>query len=173
MDAVDLRPGALEQLERNLRENGWERRCRSHAGDLRTAALPSESYDLVISNPPYFPAGRGRPSPSEERRLMREETASLPELCRTAARLLKEDGRFYLVHIPSRRGELTEALFRAGLSAARERHFAPRPGAAPSLILVEAQKAACSTPVLLPTLYQYGADGLETEEYRRFTHWEA
>jgi release factor glutamine methyltransferase len=62
--AVDLSPAALEIAEENARRNGVAERIRFLRGDL-LEPVAAESFDLVVSNPPYVPE-TDRPSLSVE-----------------------------------------------------------------------------------------------------------
>lgn len=172
MTGVELRPRAAAECRANIQANGLERRCRVLTGDYRTAPLPTGELDLAVSNPPYFPAGRGVVSPDADRALMRTETADLRELCAAASSCLRRGGAFCLVHRTERMAEVFAAMAGAGLEPRRLRMIAGSPEAAPSLFLLEARKGAGPGLVTEPTLFQRGADGLETEEYRRICHWE-
>ena len=62
--AVDLSPAALEIAEENARRNSVAERIRFLRGDL-LEPVAAESFDLVVSNPPYVPE-TDRPSLSVE-----------------------------------------------------------------------------------------------------------
>ena len=73
---------------RNAALNGLDRQVTCLHGDLRDKAqLPTAgSFDLVVSNPPYFPAVSGLVSPQASRRDARSEvTCTLGEVCAAAA----------------------------------------------------------------------------------------
>ena len=128
--------------------------------------------DLVVSNPPYFPSGSGAVSADGDRAAMRTESASVGELCLAAARLLRPGGDFCLVHRTERLAEVFSALAAAGLEPKRLRFLAASPEHAPQLFLCRARKGARSGLAAEATLFQFGADGEETAEYRRICHWE-
>ena len=172
MVGVEIRPGAAEECRANIRANRMESRCSVITGDYRTAALPRGEADLVVTNPPYFPAGRGGISPDRERALMRTESATIAELCAAASSLLRPGGAFCLVHRTERMAELFSALTGAGLEPKRLRLVAPDPKSAPLLFLLEARRGTGPGMAVEPTLFQRGADGRETAEYRRICHWE-
>ena len=104
------------------------------AGDLRAAPLSPGSFDLVISNPPYFPLGSGR-SGGQARS---EECCSLGELCAAAGRLTKNGGRFSLCHRPERLADVICALRAHRLEPKRMRLVSHSPEHPPSLLLLEA-----------------------------------
>ena len=171
MDGVELRPEAAARCRENIDANGFAGRCRVWTADLRRAALKPGDMDLVVSNPPYFSVGSGAPSADAERAAMRAESATLPELCASAARLLHPGGDFCLVHRAERLAEVFAALNAAGLEPKRLRFLAPAPERAPTLFLCRARKGARPGLTVEAPLCQFGADGAETAEYRTICHW--
>ena len=89
-----------------------------------------------------------------------------------AAARLRSGGDFCLVHRTERLAEVFAALQAAGLEPKHLRFFAPSPDKAPALFLCRARKGAGSGLRVDAPLYQFGADGAETEEYRKICHWE-
>jgi len=65
--ASDLSPAALAVAARNVRRYRLQKRLRLVRSDL-FARLAGERYDLIVSNPPYVPAGGMRALPAEYRR---------------------------------------------------------------------------------------------------------
>jgi ribosomal protein L3 glutamine methyltransferase len=76
VDAVEISKDALAVAARNVAEHGLEDRVSLHRGDL-FAPLGNATYDLIISNPPYFDA---------------EGMASLPPECRAEPKLAFDGG---------------------------------------------------------------------------------
>ena len=173
VDGVEIRPGAAAQCRKNLEINALTDRCAVVQADLRAGALSAESYELVVTNPPYFSPGRGRVSPDGERARMRTESATLAELSAAAAALLIPGGRFCLVHRMERKAELFRALEKAGLSPVRFRALRSRQERPGRVFLLESRKGESSPLREEPPLCQYGPDGTETAEYRKICHWEA
>ncbi len=104
-------------------------------GDLTHKANlpPAGCCDLVVSNPPYFRAGSGV-SGGETRM---EGTCTLTALCGSAAYILKNGGRFALVHRPERLCDIFCAMRAAGLEPKRMKLLSS-PGKSPYAVLVEA-----------------------------------
>ncbi len=64
VDAVDISAEALEVAGENVGMHGLARRVRCIASDL-FAALPGETYDLILANPPYVSAAEYANLPAE------------------------------------------------------------------------------------------------------------
>ena len=172
-DGVEKRPEACGRARENLRRNGYGGRseilcldwCRRE--ELRERR---ESYDLVLSNPPYFPAGQGPVSPDGDRAARRVESAPPEELCRTAAFLLKEKGRFCAVWRPERLCDLLCACRCAGLEPKRLRAVENAPSRTPALVLLECRKGASPGLAWEEPLRLRGDDGRETAEYLKICY---
>lgn len=106
-------------------------------GDLTDRAiLPAPgSFDLVVSNPPYFKTGTG----GDGGQTRMEGACTLKALCASAAYLLKNGGRFALVHRSERLCDLLCALRAAGLEPKRMKLLSS-PGKAPYAVLLEAMR---------------------------------
>ena len=137
---------------RNLADNGLAGRIVE--GDLRetAAALPAGSFDLAVSNPPWFPRGSGAPGGAARM----EEACTLEELCAAARRLLKNGGRLALVHRPDRLADLMAALRAWDLEPKRLRLVQHSPDSPPSACLVEGRRQGRPGLEVLPTLVAGG-----------------
>lgn len=134
LTGVEIDPLSARTARENLNANGLEGEVL--CTDLRTAPLPAGGFDLVISNPPYFPVGGGKSGgPARS-----EELCTLEELCASAGRLVKNGGRFALCHRPERLADVICTLRNYGLEPKRLKLVSHRPGYPPSLLLVEAVK---------------------------------
>ena len=165
LDNVELQSRALALAEKTMAANGFAAGC--HLADLRSleGILPAGAYDLVVSNPPYFPVGSGDAAPSPARRTARQEDCcSIGELCRAAGRLLRWGGRLAVVYRPQRLCDLIEAMRAAGIEPKRLRMVHPAPEKAPSLLLAEGRRGGRPGLEVLPPLILREADGRESRE---------
>lgn len=173
MTGLELQDEAAALAEENMARNGFSERSRILAGDIRRhrELFPAGSFDLVVSNPPYFPLGSGKLPEDPARAAARGETdCSLEELCEAAAFLLRSGGSFCLVHKPERLAELFCAMSRHGIEPKRLRLVCPRTESAPSLVLAEGRRGGKpGLRVEAPLLLQ-DAEGRESAEYRRIYH---
>lgn len=160
-------PDAVQLAGRCAAENGLSGRLKSYCVDLRDAPaqFATGSFDLIVSNPPYFPAGRGATPPGDIRRATRHECdCTLSELVRTAAYLLRWGGAFCLVHKPERLTDILCCLRDGRCEPKRLRLVHATPDASPSLILVEARRGGKPGLTIERPLILRGADGSPTPE---------
>ena len=173
MTGIELRESAAASARENLRAFALEECGEIVRADYRSAPFADGSLDFIVSNPPYFPAGWGAVSPSAARAAQRTENATVFELCSAAARYLRPGGQLFLVHRAEREGDILAALRQANLTPVRRRDVFSAPGKRAPIFLLEAVKDAGETAVRHETILLRGANGRETEEYRKICHWEA
>ena len=164
---VELQAAAVDLAEQNVALNGLSDRVRNLRGDLRdkTQLPPAGSFDLVVSNPPYFDAARGSVARDTGRGLARsDETCTLPQLCAAAGRLLRYGGAFCLVFRVERMAELFACLQTCALEPKRLRLVQNTAQSAPKLLLLEARKGGNPGLSVLPPLLLRREDGGEAEE---------
>ena len=135
LTALDISADAVELARENFAANDLDADVR-HA-DLRTVRelFPAGSFDLAVSNPPYFSVGSGYSGGSTRM----EETCALTDLCAAAKWLVRNGGRFALVHRPERRADLFSAL-REHMFEPKRLQFIQAAGKPPSAVLIEAYK---------------------------------
>lgn len=131
LHGVELDPLAACTARENLVQNGLEGTIVQE--DLRCAPFPAGHFDLVVSNPPYFPVGAGTSGGSTRS----EEQCTLDELCAAAGRLTRNGGRFALCHRPERLVDVFAALRKAGLEPKRLQLLHHSPSHPPYCVLVE------------------------------------
>lgn len=173
MTGLEILPQAAQTARENMAANRLTERAAVVTGDIRRhrELFRAGSFDLAVSNPPYFPLGRGPVSPDPARAVARGETScSLEELCAAAAFLLHTGGSFALVHRPERLSELFCAMSRASIEPKRLRLVCARPESAPSLVLVEGRRGGKPGLKIEAPLLLTNADGSETEELKRIYH---
>ena len=132
LTGVELCQEDGELARKNLRENGLSGEIL--VGDLRTVCreMPAGGYSLVVANPPYFRAESGRFGG-----LARMERARWIDWCAAAGRLLKNGGRFALVHRPERLAEVLGCMHDCGIEPKRLQMVQHRLDTPPSAVLLE------------------------------------
>lgn len=165
---VELQDSAVALAVRAAEENGLSDCLVTLRADLRDvrSMLSAGSFDLCVSNPPYFCGGSGKAAPDAARRIARSETeCTLQDVCRAAAYLLRWGGDLCVVYRPERLCDLVCALRENGLEPKRLRMVESRPGAAPSLLLLEARRGGKPGLAMEPPLRLTDESGAPSAEY--------
>lgn len=142
---LDQDPAAAALAQDNLRRNGLEGQI--WTGSWSQTPFPPGSFDLVVSNPPYYAPGSGKDGGPA--RMEREE---LDTLCRAAARLLRNGGRFALSFPTERMADLFEAMRRWDLEPKRLKLLSHIPTTPPYALLVEGGRQGRPGLQVLPCL---------------------
>ena len=173
MTGLELNREAAELARQNVEQNGYGDRGNIICGDIRDCRklFPSGSFDLVMSNPPYFPAASGTISPRPGRAEARGEiTCSLKDLCAAAKWLCRWDGKAVFVHRQERLAELLSTMSAYGLEPKRMRLVCHTFESPPSLVLVEGRRGGKPGMKVEPCLFLKTPDGEDTEEVRKIYH---
>ena len=150
VSALDILPEAAEAAKYNFALNSFEAEVR--CGDLRDwrSFFSPESFDLVVSNPPYWKPES--PAAAGSRGVARRESCTPAELCRAAGGLLRQRGKFCLVYPPERLAELICAMAEAGLEPKRLRLVHKDAAGKPCAALLEGVKGGGKGLEILPPL---------------------
>ncbi len=164
---IELQEESADMAKRSVSFNGLSDRIEIICGDIRDSKdiLPSSHFEAVLSNPPYIEKGKGLISGNREKDIARHELfLSFGELSREASRVLKVNGRFYIIHRPQRLAELFRKLSDNGLEPKRIRFVLPSPDREPTMVLIEAIKGAKSGLIVEKPLLVYEEGGRYTDE---------
>lgn len=137
IDAIDIDADACLQATENVARSPFGNRIRVHHAGL-SGFHPSEpsSYDLIVSNPPYFHQSLKCPDPKRNR-ARHSDSLSLEELFRESRRLLAPEGRLSLI-LPFDQLELVHQVSQLnGFHWITRTDVSPVVGSAPKRLLAE------------------------------------
>ena len=161
--AVENNPEMAALVEQNIEHNDLAARVSMQAEDvinLRKRHVVS-TFDLVVSNPPFRPAGSGKVSPRAGRDAARHETtAGLAEFLDAAKYLVKPSGRICFIQLPSRLPEFMELASQMKLSVLRLRMVHNDAGSPATMFMAELAKGRRSTPIVEQPLFVQDMDGI-------------
>ena len=106
---LEIQPESADMAERSVKLNELTERINIVTGDIKEASsiFGASSFEVVTTNPPYMIGQHGISNPKDAKAIARHEIlCDLDDILRESARLLKPQGRFYMVHRPFRLAEI-------------------------------------------------------------------
>lgn len=165
--AIEIQEEVAEMAKRSVELNNLQDKIEILNIDLKNILnhLEPNSFDAVISNPPYKLNNSGIINPLDKKAISRHEImCSLEDVISTAASLLKQYGRFYMVHRPDRLADIMCLLRKYRLEPKQIRFVHPRAYEKPNMVLVRATKHGNPELKFDPPLYIYDEDGKYTKD---------
>ena len=165
---VEISDSAHQAALENIRRNQLDSRLSSICADLREvhSFLVPGSFQVCVSNPPYFTGG---PASQNTPLARRDDCCSPEELFRTASRALKFGGDFYLVHKPEKLAQLINCGCAVNLEVKELTLVRHREGSPIALILLRFKKGA-KPGLRLSERSLFDSQGNPTDYYREVYH---
>ena len=157
------------QAQKNIQQNGMEQKITLIHGDFLKEAenLEPESFDHIVSNPPYRKIQTGRINPDAGKALARHELSlNMNSLLDKSAPLLKTGGQIVLAYPPERMGETLRELECRSLYPRQARFIHGNFQTAAKIFLVSALKGKKSDLTVAPPLAVYNKDGTYSKEMK-------
>ena len=163
---LDVNPRMVELFNCSAEANGIVSRIRALEGDIKVIKnfCPTETFDLVVANPPYRNSGRER---SIGTSACHEKTAVLEDFFAAAAYALHSRGRFALVQLPERFMESMELAIKYNLQPKKLQWVHASVDKPAWIFLLEMVKNGSYGLEVLPPLIMYNADGTLTEQAKK------
>ena len=164
---LEIQAECAEMADRSVKYNCLEDRIQIVEGDIKEAAgiFGAASFDVVTCNPPYMIGQHGLTNPHMPKAIARHEIlCTFDDVANQAARVLKDRGRFYLVHRPFRLVELMAALTKYKLEPKRMQLVYPYIDKEPNMVLIEACKGGNSRIQIERPLVVYEKPGVYTKD---------
>lgn len=164
---LEIQEECAEMAQRSVAYNNLEQDIDIVCGDIKEAAeiFRAASFHAVTSNPPYMIGQHGLQNPYMAKAIARHEIlCTLEDVVSQAAKVLKDRGRFYMVHRPFRLVEIFQVLTRYKLEPKRMQLVYPFKDREPNMVLIEALKGGNSRITVEKPLIVYEKPGVYTEE---------
>lgn len=164
---LEIQSESAEMANRSVLLNELEERVEIREGDIKQATelFGGSVFDVVTSNPPYMNEGGGLVNPYEAKAIARHEIlCSLEDVVAAAARVLKPQGRFYMIHRPHRLTDILVLLRQYKLEPKRIRFVQPYADKEPTMVLIEAIRGGKPWVKIDAPLVIYQTPNVYTEE---------
>ena len=162
---VEIQEDVADMAKRSIKLNSLENIFEIIQGDLNKIKLENNTFDAVVTNPPYKKLGTGIKNKEEKQKISRYETsASLEDWIKISSKLLKDNGSFYIVYRTDRLTELFENLKKYKLEVKKMRFLYSNINKQSNLVLIKAVKGAGVFLKVDEPLIIYNLDGSYTDE---------
>ncbi|MBS6116851.1 MAG: tRNA1(Val) (adenine(37)-N6)-methyltransferase [Clostridiales bacterium] len=163
---LEIQSECAEMAQRSVAMNQLEDRVKIVQGDIKEAAdiFGAASFDVVTCNPPYMIGQHGLTNPHMPKAIARHEIlCTLEDVISQGTRVLKDRGRFYMVHRPFRLVEIMNVMTKYKLEPKRMSLVYPYVDREPNMVLIEALKGGNSRIQVEPPLVVYEKPGVYTK----------
>lgn len=164
---LEIQEESADMARRSIAMNKLQDKIDIVEGDIKEASaiFGLASFDVLTCNPPYMNNNHGIVNPGEAKAIARHELlCSLEDVIRETSRLLKPNGRFYLVHRPFRLIEIINTLSKYKLETKRMKFVHPYLDREPNMVLMECIKGAKTMVRVEAPLVVYKEPKVYTDE---------
>lgn len=164
---LEIQDEIVDMAKRSISMNNLNSKVNIYLGDVKDASkiFGASSFDIITVNPPYMPKNRGIKNPDMSKYISRhEEKCTLEDIIRESNKLLKNKGKFFMVHRPNRLVEIFNIMNKYKIEPKRLVVVYPYIDKEPNLILIEGTKGGKSELRIEKPLIVYNKDKTYTEE---------
>lgn len=164
---LEIQSESADMARRSVILNKLEDKIDIVEGDIKEASriFGAASFDVVTCNPPYMNHSKGIVNPDSSKAIARHEIlCTLEDVIREAAKVLKVNGRIYMVHRPFRLVDIINTCSEYKLEAKRMRLVYPYIDKEPNMVLMECVKGGGRNLIVEPPLIVYKKPGVYTNE---------
>ncbi len=164
---LEIQPESADMARRSVAYNHLEDKINIEIGDIKDASriFGASSFHVVTTNPPYMTGQHGLTNPNEAKAIARHEIlCCLEDVIRESARILKPQGRFYMVHRPFRLTEIMVLMHQYGLEPKRMQLVYPFKDKEPNMVLLEGLRGGNPRITIEKPLIVYRKPGVYTDE---------
>ncbi len=164
---LEIQETSADMAQRSVCLNDLNEKVEIIRGDIKEATdlFGKASFDVVTSNPPYMTGKHGLVNPDMPKAVARHEIlCTLEDVIGQASALLKENGRFYMVHRPFRLAEIMVTMSRYRLEPKRMKLVYPFVDKEPNMVLIEGLKGGRPRVTVEKPLIVYEKPGVYTSE---------
>lgn len=164
---IEIQNDIADMASRSVKYNGLEDKIDIINDDIANALnhIKHSSVDTISVNPPYMKDTTAIKNPDLPLAIARHELLTdLDTVVSISGRLLKENGRFFMIHRPSRLSEVFASLKKNRIEPKRIRFVHPYIENKANLVLIEGVKGSGVWLDVEPPLVVYKNKNVYTDE---------
>lgn len=169
---VEKQECMVDIIERNIKLNNLENKIEVEHIDI-LAMDKKQKVDVVVTNPPYKKENSGIENKNEQKYISKfETTANLDSFLKVSQKILKDKGKFFMVHRPERLVEIICLMKKYKIEPKRLQfvysHINAKENA--KLVLIEGVKNANPFLKVMENIYVYDEKGNYTNKIKEIYH---
>lgn len=166
---VEIQKEACKIAQKNIVLNHLENQIEIVHEDIKNYIHQIQNVDLVVCNPPFFKLGeKSNLNDNEYLQIARHEIKiTLEQIIQSASKILKQKGRFAIVHRPERLIDIITIMKTYDIEPKRIQLVYPKHNRECNTILVEGMYKGNPGLKILPPLYAHNDSGEYSKEVRR------
>ena len=167
LTGLEIQEECADMARRSVSYNHLEADIDIVCGDIKEAAeiFGAASFHAVTSNPPYMIGQHGIQNDANAKTIARHEVlCDLDDILRESAKMLKQGGRFYMVHRPFRLAEIFSKMVAYHIEPKRMRLVYPFVDKEPNMVLIEGLRGGKSRLTVEKPLIVYKEPGVYMPE---------
>ena len=164
---LEVQPESADMAQRSVYYNHLEEKISIVTGDIKDASniFGASSFDVITTNPPYMIGEHGIKNDADAKTIARHEVlCTLDDILKQSARLLRQGGRFYMVHRPFRLAEIFAKMVEYKIEPKRMQLVHPYVDKEPNMVLIEGMKGAKSRITIEKPLIVYKEENVYTND---------
>lgn len=168
--AFEIQKDVADMAKRSVELNNLQEKINIVNDDLNNVLdhVDKASVDVVVSNPPYMPAGVGIVNPHDNKAISRHEImCTLEDIISNASKILKYRGSLFMVHRPGRLVDIIMLMKKYDIEPKIIRFVHPKSDKKPNIMLIKGTKKGGEELKILDPLVVYNNDGSYTDEIYR------
>lgn len=166
---IEIQKEACDIAEKNIEMNQLQNQVKIVNADIKDYISQLHNVDIVVCNPPFFKIGeKSNLNESKYLQIARHEIKiTLEEIIQSASKILKQKGRFAIVHRTERMIEIISYMKKYDLEPKKIQFVYPKINKDSNIILIEATFKGKPGVTILPPLYAHEQNGEYTKEIRK------
>lgn len=166
-EALEIQEESVDMARRSIAYNHLEDKIHVTTGDIRNTSeiYGKQSFDAVVTNPPYMTDTHGLKNPDMPKAIARHEVlCTLEDVIRESAAVLKPKRSFFMVHRPFRLSEIMQTMSKYHLEPKRMCLVHPYIDKEPNMVLIEGVKDGRSRITVEPPIIVYKSPNVYTDQ---------
>ena len=142
IDGVEIQKESFDLAEESIKYNNFDNQINLIYGDIKEIYknMENNSYDTIVSNPPYFKANTKIPVNEGKRIARNEQTLNIGDIFVIAKKLLKDGGNIAIVIDTERLVEVIEMMKENSIEPKRLQFVYPKSTKNSKIMLIEGTK---------------------------------